>query len=49
MFGATVAIPLLLAGDLCMGDDLVAQARLIGTIFFVSGLATLLQATFGSR
>lgn len=49
MFGATVAIPLLLAPSLCMGEDLVAQANLIGTIFFVSGLATLLQTTFGSR
>ncbi|XP_064648212.1 solute carrier family 23 member 1-like isoform X3 [Lineus longissimus] len=49
MFGATVAIPLILANWLCMGDDNLARSELISTIFFVSGIATLLQSTFGSR
>ncbi|XP_033104119.1 solute carrier family 23 member 2-like [Anneissia japonica] len=49
MFGATLAIPLLLSAVFCMDHDLVALSELIGTIFFVSGLATLLQTTFGCR
>ncbi|KAJ8025157.1 Solute carrier family 23 member 2 [Holothuria leucospilota] len=49
MFGSTLGIPLLLAMDLCMSDNLVDIGKLIQTEFFVSGLATLLQTTFGSR
>lgn len=49
MFGSTVAIPLLLAEPLGIGDDRLALAKLIGTIFFVSGIATLLQTTVGNR
>ncbi|XP_033114665.1 solute carrier family 23 member 2-like [Anneissia japonica] len=49
MFGSCVAIPLILAPALCIGNDLVATSELIGTIFFVSGLVTLLQTTFGVR
>lgn len=47
MFGSTVAIPLLLQPHLGASDAQVAQ--LISTIFLVSGIATLLQTTFGSR
>lgn len=49
MFGSTVAIPLILAEPLGMAGDPVAVAWLIGTMFFVSGLATLLQTTWGNR
>ena len=52
MFGATLAIPLIIANDLCIGDDeqgQVAKGEIISTLFFVSGLVTLLQTTFGSR
>ncbi len=49
MFGATVAIPLILAEPLGLGGDPIAVAWLIGTMFFVSGLATLLQTTWGNR
>jgi len=49
MFGSTVAIPLILAGPLGMKDDPTAVAWLIGTMFFVSGIATLLQTTWGNR
>ena len=53
MVGATIAIPLILAPALCIEKDTetdeVAKAELLSTIFFVSGLATFLQTTFGSR
>jgi len=49
MFGATVAIPLVLSGPLGMSDDPVAISWLIGTMFVVSGIATLLQTTWGNR
>ena len=47
MFGSTVAVPLILAGAL--GADASQLAQLICTIFFVSGIATLLQTTLGNR
>lgn len=47
MFGSTVAIPFVLADALGASPAQVGQ--LIGTIFFVSGLSTLLQTTFGNR
>lgn len=49
MFGATVANPLVLAKHLCVGDDNVAKSEIIGTIFFVSGICTLLQTIIGIR
>ena len=49
MFGSTVAVPLLLAPALGMQDDPVALGWLISTMFFVSGITTLLQTTFGNR
>jgi xanthine/uracil permease len=49
MFGSTVAIPLLLADHLGMSGDPVAIGWLIGTMFFVSGITTLLQTTWGNR
>lgn len=51
MFGSTVAIPLLLAsGDFFgMGDDPRAVGWLISTMFFISGITTLLQTTWGNR
>ena len=53
MVGATIAIPLILAPALCIEKDTetdeVAKAELLSTIFFVSGVATFLQTTFGSR
>jgi nucleobase transporter 1/2 len=47
MFGATVLIPLLLAGAMKMtpGDT----ALLISTIFLASGITTWLQSTIGNR
>ncbi|XP_019947186.2 solute carrier family 23 member 1-like [Paralichthys olivaceus] len=48
-FGGIVAIPLILSEGLCLQHDSLTQSRLINTIFFVSGLCTLLQVTFGVR
>lgn len=47
MIGATVAIPLALAG--LMGMPTAQTGVLIGTFFFVSGIATLAQSTIGNR
>jgi xanthine/uracil permease len=50
MIGATVAIPLGLAGALGMFSEAPGQVgRLIGTFFVVSGIATLAQTTLGNR
>ncbi|MCA8955982.1 MAG: purine/pyrimidine permease [Planctomycetes bacterium] len=49
MFGSTVAIPLLLAKSLGIESDPVTLGMLISTMFFVSGITTLLQTTWGNR
>ncbi|XP_023931886.1 solute carrier family 23 member 1 isoform X2 [Lingula anatina] len=49
MFGATVVIPFILSPALCVAGDKIVTSQLIGTIFFVSGVATLLQTLFGCR
>lgn len=49
MFGSTVAIPLILSGPLGISDDPEKLGWLIGTMFFVSGITTLLQTTLGNR
>ncbi len=49
MFGSTVAIPLMMAGPLGISEDPEKLGWLIGTMFFVSGIATLLQSTYGNR
>uniref|UniRef100_A0A3B3XCW8 Uncharacterized protein n=1 Tax=Poecilia mexicana TaxID=48701 RepID=A0A3B3XCW8_9TELE len=48
-FGGIIAIPLILSQGLCLQHDGLTQSYLISTIFFVSGLCTLLQVTFGIR
>jgi len=48
MFGSTVAIPLLLAPAFGL-EDPVKKGWLIATMFFVSGITTLLQTTWGNR
>lgn len=47
--GGLVAVPLILAKDLCLQHDPLAQSYLISTIFFVSGICTLLQVFLGVR
>lgn len=48
-FGAMIAIPLLLSEGLCLRHDSLTQSRLMNTGFFVGGLSTVLQVTFGVR
>jgi len=49
MFGSTVAIPLLLSEPLGLAGRPLELGWLIGTMFFVSGITTLLQTTWGNR
>lgn len=49
MFGSTLAIPLVLAKPMCYDQNPLATSEIISTIFFVSGLCTLLQTIFGNR
>uniref|UniRef100_A0AAR2LVY8 Solute carrier family 23 member 1 n=1 Tax=Pygocentrus nattereri TaxID=42514 RepID=A0AAR2LVY8_PYGNA len=48
-FGGIIAIPLILSQGLCLQHDGLTQSHLISTIFFVSGMCTLLQVTLGVR
>uniref|UniRef100_A0A8C6SIW1 Zgc:110789 n=1 Tax=Neogobius melanostomus TaxID=47308 RepID=A0A8C6SIW1_9GOBI len=48
-FGGLIAIPLILSQGLCLQHDGLTQSHLISTIFFVSGVCTLLQVSFGIR
>ncbi|XP_076824586.1 solute carrier family 23 member 2-like [Clavelina lepadiformis] len=50
--GSVIGLPLLIAPSLCIENDEegnVARALLISSLFFVSGLCTLLQTTLGIR
>ncbi len=49
MFGSTVAIPLILGPALGIAANSTDMAALMATMFFVSGITTLLQTTFGNR
>uniref|UniRef100_A0A674PBF3 Solute carrier family 23 member 4 n=1 Tax=Takifugu rubripes TaxID=31033 RepID=A0A674PBF3_TAKRU len=48
-FGGIIAIPIILSQGLCLQHDALTQSHLISTIFFVSGICTLLQVVFGVR
>lgn len=48
-FGGIIAIPLILSQGLCLQHDGLTQSHLISTIFFISGICTLLQVVFGIR
>lgn len=49
MFGSTVAIPLILGPAFGIAAKSTDMAALMATMFFVSGLTTLLQTSFGNR
>ncbi|MBL4847996.1 MAG: solute carrier family 23 protein [Planctomycetes bacterium] len=49
MFGSTVAIPLFLGPAFGIPANSTDMAALMATMFFVSGITTLLQTTFGNR
>ena len=49
MFGATVSLPFIICPKLCMESSDPANGYILSTIFFVSGIVTLIQSTFGVR
>ena len=49
MFVASLSVPFLLSEGICMGEDNIGKAELVGTLFFVCGIVTLLQGFFGVR
>ncbi|XP_064455241.1 solute carrier family 23 member 2-like isoform X2 [Ornithodoros turicata] len=49
MMGGTISYPFILSPKMCIAEDDPARGHIQSTIFFVSGLGTLLQATFGVR
>jgi len=49
MFGSTVAIPLIMAKPLGLDKSPEQLGWLIATMFFISGITTLLQSTWGNR
>ncbi|XP_068722796.1 solute carrier family 23 member 2-like isoform X1 [Montipora capricornis] len=49
MLGGTLAIPFILSAPMCFADNTLAISEILSTIFFASGLVTLLQSTFGVR
>lgn len=48
-FGSTITVPFVLYEALCINNDAIGLGQLINTIFFVSGVSTLLQTTVGVR
>lgn len=49
MIGGTLSIPYILCPSLCIREDDPARSYILSTIFFVSGIVTLLQTTLGCR
>ena len=49
MIGGTVSIPVLICPALCIEPNDPARGYIISTLFFVSGIVTFLQTTFGVR
>ncbi|KAL4692375.1 hypothetical protein H8959_016185 [Pygathrix nigripes] len=48
-WGASVAVPLILAKVVCLQHDVLTQGYLISTIFFISSICMLLQVFLGVR
>jgi len=49
MVSGTVIVPLYVATTVCLNNDWVATSHIFSTMLFICGIATLLQATVGSR
>lgn len=49
MIGAIVSIPFILTPALCMEDENPERGTIICTMIFVTGLVTIIQATWGCR
>ncbi|GFX65693.1 hypothetical protein TNCV_4093851 [Trichonephila clavipes] len=48
MLGGTVTYPYIISPHLCIPDDDPSRGYLVSTIFFVAGICTFLQTTFGT-
>nr|XP_021001893.2 solute carrier family 23 member 2 isoform X2 [Parasteatoda tepidariorum] len=49
MLGGTVSYPYLVCPHLCISEDDPTRGYIVSTTFFVSGICTFLQSTFGVR
>ncbi|XP_048585368.1 solute carrier family 23 member 1-like [Nematostella vectensis] len=49
MLGGTLTIPFILSGPMCFSNNPLVVAEVLSTMFFVSGITTLLQTTLGVR
>ena len=49
MFGATVGIPFVLGGAMCILNKPTVVSEILSTIVFCAGIVTLLQSIFGVR
>ncbi|XP_038061413.1 solute carrier family 23 member 1-like [Patiria miniata] len=48
-FGSNVSTAFILAPYLCISHDPATMAKIIGTLFFITGVVTVLQTTIGVR
>ena len=49
MVGGTISVPFILTPAMCIEQNDPVRSSIVSTIFFVSGLVTLLQCTIGVR
>ena len=49
MIGGTISVPFILTPAMCIEDADPVRSEIVSTIFFVSGMVTLLQCTVGVR
>lgn len=49
MLGSTLAIPFIISEPMCFANNSLAISEVLSTIYFVSGLVTLLQTLLGIR
>ena len=49
MVGGSLTIPFILFPKLCIEENDPAKGYIISTVFFISGIITLMQTTFGVR
>ena len=49
MVGGSLTIPFILFPKLCIEENDPARGYIISTVFFISGIITLMQTTFGVR
>ncbi|XP_031555151.1 solute carrier family 23 member 1-like isoform X2 [Actinia tenebrosa] len=49
MLGANLAVPFALSEKMCFANNHLAISEVMSTVFFTSGVSTILQTTFGVR